>query len=156
MYVGYLSQAAKALVFGHMSNFIIQLIAEHVPAPLLWAAAGAASCCAGLSISLYFANPMAYEVLMADEDDDDAQNIGQPTLNMFSQCVIISGLLNSGLSFYDFNRSVSIGCCGLSCVIVGLLTAWYALQHLNTFGQSVAKESREQRRERPESRAKED
>ena len=137
-----------------MSNFIIQAIVEHVPAPLLWAAAGAASCCAGLSIGLYFANPMAYEILMADEDDEDAQNnaIGQPTLNMFAQSVLISALLNGCVSFYGLDRSVSIGCCGLSCVIVGSLTAWYTFQHLQTLGQSVAKESKKQRQERPESR----
>ena len=70
---------------------LIHLVIENVPAPLLWAVGGAASCCGGLCVGLRLGNPMAFEILMADEDDEDAQNnaIGQPTLNMFVQCVLV-------------------------------------------------------------------
>ena len=103
-----------------MSAAIIQLVTEHVPAPLLWAAASAASCCGGLCVGLRLANPMAFEILMADEDDEDAQNnaIGQPTLNMFAQSVFISAPVNGCMSFYGLDSNISSGCCVLTFVIV--------------------------------------
>lgn len=120
----------------------IQLILEHIPAPLLWAAAGAGSCCGGLCIGLYFANPAAFEILMADDDDEDAQNqaIGQPTLELFAQSVLVSALVNGCASFFGLNSNVSLGCCGLSCVVVAFLTAWQTFQEVHKLGQSLAKE----------------
>eukprot|EP00325_Prymnesiales_sp_UTEX-LB-985_P027411 CAMPEP_0174739670 /NCGR_PEP_ID=MMETSP1094-20130205/72005_1 /TAXON_ID=156173 /ORGANISM="Chrysochromulina brevifilum, Strain UTEX LB 985" /LENGTH=111 /DNA_ID=CAMNT_0015943259 /DNA_START=21 /DNA_END=356 /DNA_ORIENTATION=- len=89
---------------------------------------------------------MAFEILMADEDDEDAQNnaIGQPTLNMFSQCVLISALVNGCVSWNGLHSNVSIGCCGLSCVIVGALTAWSAFQDVHKAGQDMIKERKMQ------------
>lgn len=131
-----------------MAALIIQLLTEYVPAPLLWAAASAASCCFGLCVGLRLVNPMAFEILMADEDDEDAQNnaIGQPTLNMFAQSVFVSALMNGCVSFYGFDSNISIGCCGLTFVIVGLLTAWLTFHDVHKLGQDMATERKKQAR----------
>jgi hypothetical protein len=140
-----------------MSAAIIQLVTEHVPAPLLWAAASAASCCGGLCVGLRLANPMAFEILMADEDDEDAQNnaIGQPTLNMFAQSVFISAPVNGCMSFYGLDSNISIGCCVLTFVIVGLLTAWLTFHDLHKLGQEIATEHKK-KQARTQSRDKAD
>ena len=127
---------------------LIQLASGYIPAPLLWAGAGAASCCFGLCVGLYFVNPMAFEILMADEDDEEAQNnaIGPATLNMFSQCVLVSALLNGCVSLYDHDRSVNFGCCGLCFVVVSSLTAWLTFREVRQAGQEMAKERKQQER----------
>ena len=141
-----------------MANFAVQIVVDNVPAPLLWAAAGPVSCCAGLCIGLYFMNPMAFEILMADEDDEDAQNsaIGQPTLQMFVQSVLMSALVCGCVSAYGLDKNVSIGCCGLICAIVGSLTAWYQFQKLHTLGQDIAQEGKKKQKGRLVSRTKKD
>lgn len=127
-----------------MTAVVIQLLTEHVPAPLLWGFASAASCCGGLCFGLRLVNPMAFEILMAEEDDEDAQNnaIGQPTLNMFAQSVFISVPLNGCVSFYGFDSNISLGCCGLTFVVVGLLTAWLTFHDVHKAGQEIAIERR--------------
>ena len=130
----------------HMANNLIQLVIEYVPAPLLWAAGGAASCCFGLALGLRLVNPMAFEILMADEDDEDAYNnaIGQPTLNIFAQCVLISVLVNGCVSWSGLDSNVSVGCCALSLVGVGALTARTAFHDVHKAGQDMVKERKGQ------------
>ena len=138
-----------------MSAFIIQLIGEYVPAPILWAAAGAVSCCGGLNVGLYFMNPVAFQAIMAEEHDEDAQDkaMGPATLEMFQFAVLISALVNGCVSFYGFDRNVSLGCCGLECAAVGSLTAWYSFQDLQKVGQDLTKE-RNKKQARSKSRPK--
>ena len=140
-----------------MASLIIQLLTEYVPAPLLWAAGSAVSCCGGLCIGLRVVNPLAFEILFADEDDEDAQNnaIGQPTLDMFAQSVFISAPVNGCVSFFGFDNNISIACCALTFVIVGLRTAWLTFHDVHKLGQDMAAE-RKKKQTRPQSRAKAD
>ena len=130
-----------------MSAFIIKPIVENVPAPILWAAAGAASCCVGLCTGLYYVNPLAFEILMAEEDDEDAINnaIGQSALNMFAHSIVISVVANGGLSYYSVDSEVSAGCCVACCVTVGCLTAWCKLQDTQKVGEDMAEERKKKK-----------
>jgi len=121
-------------------------IVDNVPAPILWGAGGAAACCAGLCVGLKYVNPLAFEILMADEDDEDAINkaIGQSALNMFAQSLVISVVVNGCVSLAGFDSNASIGCCAASFAIVGFSTAYCKLQEVQQVGADMAEERRQQ------------
>ena len=123
-----------------MSQFVVEAVSSVVPAPLLWAAAGAGSCCGGLALGLYFVNPLAFAILFAEEDDEDAiqKAIGQQVLDRFGVCVLASGLTNSGVSFYGLGTHASLGCCAASCVFVGASTAWFKMQEIKKMAEESA------------------
>lgn len=119
-------------------SFLIIAVRSAVPDPLLWSAAGAASCCVGLALGLYFVNPAAYEILFAEEDDEDAihKAIGRPALDKFRDCALVSVLANGVVSYYGLESPANIACCAASFVLVGGLTAYCQLQEIQRTAES--------------------
>ena len=124
-----------------MSALVVEAVRSVVPDPLLWAAAGAASCCAGLALGLYFVNPMAFEILMGEEDDEDAINtaIGDAVLEKFNSVLLLSAVANGGASAYGVDTPVNIGCCVASLVTMGCITAHCKLQDMQTAVRGMAR-----------------
>lgn len=139
-----LCQVPLALPYSYsntgMSSVILEAVRSVVPDPLLWAAAGAASCCGGLATGLYFVNPMAFEILMAEDDDEDAINnaIGTSVLEKFNLVLLLSALANGGASAYGVDTPVNIGCCAATLIGMGCLTAHSKLQDMQQVASDMA------------------
>ena len=122
-----------------MSALGIEAVRSVVPDPLLWAAAGAASCCGGLALGLYFVNPMAFEILMGEEDDQDAIDsaIGDTVLEKFNSVLLLSAVASGGASAYGVDTPVNIGCCAASLVGMGCITAHCKLQEMQNVASGM-------------------
>lgn len=127
-----------------MSAFLVDAVRSAVPDPVLWAFAGAASCCGGLALGLYWVNPLAFEILMAEEDDEDAINkaIGQSVLDKFAPILLGSALVGGAVSFAEFDTPISITCCAASCIGMGCTTAHCKFQDIQQVAESMAQEKK--------------
>ena len=123
-----------------MSAMVVGAVRSVVPDPLLWAVAGAASCCGGLALGLYFVNPMAFEILMGEEDDEDAINkaIGDAVLEKFNSVLLVSAVASGGASAYDVDTPANMGCCIASLVTMGCITAHCKLQDMQKTASDMA------------------